>query len=875
LSNRVAIGIIVLVSAVALVGCGASRAYKRGFKEAQLGNWESAVEYFRQAVQEAPDRTDYKIFLERAMIEASNQRMDAARELEAKGDLESAIVAYRRVLEMNPGNREALEKANELEKTVRDRAEATRPRPPIEQMREKARRQTQQPLLNPTSREPINLRFTQASTQDILNFVGNASGINVTYEKDFRPAPFSIFLEGVTLEEALNQIMAANQLWYKVINERTILVIPDNTQKRQQYEDQVIRTFYVSHADPQELSQLVSQVTRVPGLAIQPTVAINKAANTITVRATRGMVEIIERIIEANDRPRAEVIIDVDILEVSRSRAKQYGLNLSNYAIGGIFSPEVSPSGGTASGGSTSGGSGTAGVVATPPFNLNTISQGVSLADFYMTVPTAIARFLATDSQTRQIAKPQLRGAEGQKLTLNLGDEIPVPSTVFTPLATGGSSFNPLTSFSYRPVGVNLEVTPRVTYDGDIILDLQIESSNLGESVTIAGNALPSFGSRKVTTRLRLREGESNLLAGLISERERKILQGFPGVMNLPFFKQFLSSNDNTNTQAELVMILTPRVLRTHELREDDLAPIYIGTQQNLSLTGAPPTIAGPEPAPAPTTPPAAPGATPAPSPGAAAPGMPVPPAAAAPGMPLPGTGAATGVPGVTPSTARPPEGTTTTPVLPAGSSPIPGTTMTPAQTTPPPVAAPEAAPAPAPVETPAPTPTPPPAPATPEPAVPAPTATPSTAAPAPAPPAPTAAQVVLTLPSNEFRVGAGPYTVPISIVGVSRLSVLSLTVTFNPAVVRVRSVQEGSFLRQGGVPVAFTQQVDAAAGRLDISMTRTGDMTGASGAGLLAAVLFEPVAPGTATLALSGVATSPQGQPVGLTMNAVSVIVR
>jgi hypothetical protein len=167
-----------------------------------------------------------------------------------------------------------------------------------------------------------------------------------------------------------------------------------------------------------------------------------------------------------------------------------------------------------------------------------------------------------------------------------------------------------------------------------------------------------------------------------------------------------------------------------------------------------------------------------------------------------------------------------------------------------------------------------------PETTVPQPAAATTAPAPATTPPtttaqAPPAAQVVLTLPSSEFRVGAGPYTVPVSIVGVSRLSVLSLTVTFNPAVVRVRSVQEGSFLRQGGVPVAFTQQVDAAAGRLDISMTRTGDMTGASGAGLLAAVLFEPVAPGTAALALSGVATTPQGEPVGLVMNTVSVTVR
>jgi type II secretory pathway component GspD/PulD (secretin) len=858
--------VAVVLSAALLPGCASNSAFKKGQKEAQLGNWDAAVDYYTKAVQDAPDRSDYKIFLERAMIEASLQRMERARQLEAKGELESAIVEYRRVLEANPGNREALEKATQLEKVVRDRMEASRPKPPIDAMRERARRQTQQPLLNPASREPISLGFNQASTQDILNFIGNASGINVTYERDFRPAQFSIHLDGVTLEEALNQVMAANQLWYKVVNERTILVIPDNTQKRQTYEDQVIRTFYVSHADPQELSQLISQVTRVPGLAIQPTVAVNKSANTITVRATRGMVEIIERVIEANDRPRAEVIIDVDILEVSRARAKQYGLNLSNYSIGMIFSPEVSPSGGTATGGTSGGSGGTAGAVGVPPFNLNTISQGISLADFYMTVPTALARFLATDSQTRQIAKPQLRGSEGQKLTLNLGDEVPVPSTVFTPYAAGGVASAPLTSFSYRPVGVNLEITPRVTYDGDIIMDLQVESSNLGEYVNIGDQALPSFGSRKVTTRLRLREGESNLLAGLISERERKTLKGFPGLMYLPFFKQLLSDNDTSIQQAEVVMILTPRVLRTHQLRADDLAPIYIGTQQNLNLTGAPPLIAAPpvEPA-APGG--AAPAAAPATSPvGAAAPGMPYPPAAAAPGMPSAAAAPRPGMPGgaPTPNGVRLPDGTTAVPTVPPGSSPIPGTTTQPPTATAPPPVPPGAAPASTGIAPDVP-------PATPD----------AATAPAPAAPAaaaealPAAAQVVMTPPVSEFRVGAGPYTVPISITGVSRVSVLTVTMTFNPTLLRVRSVQEGSFLRQGGAAVAFTQQVDAAQGRLDITMTRTGDQTGASGAGLLAAVLFDAVAPGVAPLAMSGVATTPQGQPIPLSFAPVPVTIR
>jgi hypothetical protein len=303
--------------------------------------------------------------------------------------------------------------------------------------------------------------------------------------------------------------------------------------------------------------------------------------------------------------------------------------------------------------------------------------------------------------------------------------------------------------------------------------------------------------------------------------------------MNLPFFKQLLSSNDTSLTQAEVVMILTPKVIRTHELRQLDLAPINIGTQQNIGLTGPPPLI-GPA---------AGEGVTePRPQPqggaigGAAPTGVPTPPAAAAPGLPEPPAAPAPGLPeSTTPPGVRLPEGTTPRPTTPEGSSPIPGTTTAPPPQTPAPPA-PEQAPAAA---------------------------------------APTAAQVVLSLPTTEFRVGAGPYTVPISINGVSQLSVISLSLTFDPAILRVRSVQEGGFLRQGGVAVTFTQQVDPAAGRLDISMTRTGDTTGASGSGLLAAVLFDAAAAGNVTLALSGVGTNPQGQPVPLTLAPATVVVK
>lgn len=782
-----------------LAACATSRSFRRGQEAARSGDWDVAVALLTKAVQDAPQRADYRIELERAMLNASLVRLSRARELDAAGQRESAIVEYRKAVEYDPSNRSAMMRAAELERILRDEFEATRPRPKIDEMRSRVRRETT-PLLNPASREPIDLRFANASTKDILDFIGDSTGINVTYERDFRPQPFSITLNRVTLEEALQQIMSANQLWYKVINDRTILIIPDNNQKRQQYEEQVIRTFYVSHADPQELAQLVQQITRLPGAPIQPTVAVNKTANTITVRATAGVAEIVEKLIEANDRPRAEVVVDVEILEVSRARAKEFGLNLGDYSVGTIFSPEQAPTSGQA----------------TPPFNLNTVTRGISAADFYMTVPQAVAKFLATDSQTRSIAKPQLRGMEGQKLTLNLGDEIPVPSTTFTPFAAGGAATNPLTSYQYKSVGVILEITPRVTYEGEIVLDISVESSNVGDSINVAGQALPTFGSRRAVTRLRLREGESNLLAGLLRDIDRKALRGIPGVMNLPVFKQLFSSNDQRIEQADLVILITPRIVRTHELTEENLRPIYIGTQQNIGLTGPPTLIAPQEPEEAPDVPPA---------PGAA------------PGLP----------PGV-----RLPDGTAPTPTAPPGSSPIPGTTTAPTTT-------PPAEPQPQPVVPPEPAAVPPPAPVPAEP--------PATEA--------GMAQIVLTPPGTEFRMGGGPYIVPVSMTGVSRVSVVSLTVTFNPQVLRVRAVQEGSFLRQGGVAVTFTQQVDAESGRVDISMTRTSDETGASGAGLLAAILFEPAAPGASTLSTSGIATTPQGQAIPVAFSSVAVTVR
>src|SRR5687767_13486685 len=805
----------VALAAVTAAGCATGRAFARGEAAGRAGDWEAAVAFYRQAIDADPDRPDYKIALERAMLAASAMYSERARQFEEANQLEEALRAYRKAQEFEPSNRQLAAKAAQVERTLRDRIEAATPRPEIEKLREQAARRTTEPILSPTNPEPLVFNFANTGLRDILTFIGTYTGINVTFDRDFQDRPITLRLDGVSLEQALQQIMISNQLFYRVLNERTIIVAADSTQKRQQYEEQVIRTFFVSHADASELTQTLTGLVRVAGMPIQPQIQFNKTANTITARATAPVMQIIERVIEANDKPRAEVIVDVQILEVSRERTKAYGLDLGSYSVALAFSPEGAPSD------------------TAKPFNLNTISQGVSASDFYLAVPNAIVRFLESDSQTKVLAKPNLRGTEGQKLSLNLGEDVPVPSTTFTPLAGGGSNVNPLTSYGYRTIGIIVEMTPRVTYDGDILLEISVENSARGQDTNIAGQNLPSFLSRKVQTKLRMRDGESNLLAGLLREDERKSLTGFPGVMRLPIVRQLFSNNDQLIRQTDIVMLLTPRIVRTHELRAEDLSPIYIGTQSNMSLTGPPVTIGGePEPPPPPQG--AAPGVTP--------PGTPTTPTAMKP-----------------PATPVLPTGSAQQPVIPPGSSPIPGMTTAPAppaNVTPPTTVTP--------VEPPPPVVAPP----TPPPAQTAP-------APAPAPVVPGAPARITLSPPSEMRVGSGPYTVPISVAGATRLSTLTLSITYNPALVRVRAVQEGTFMRQGGVTPAFSQQIDEKSGRIDIVITRPGDQTGASTSGLLAALLVEPLAAGTGSLALSGSATVPGGNQAALQFVPAGITVR
>jgi general secretion pathway protein D len=843
LSKRLKLLVVVMALAAVAAGCAAGKAFRKAEEAMRAGDLDAAVAGYRAAVQASPENASYKIALQHAMLAASRAHLDRAREYEKSDQLEAALGEYKQASEYDPSNRLVAQKVADLERTIRERVEAARPKPAIQQARERARAASQPPPLYNFNTVLARITFNNAPLREIFATISSLSGVSVTFDRQYQDRNFSVTLDGVTLEQALNQILSVNNLSYKVLSDRSILIFENNAQKHLEYDDQVIQTFYLSNADATELVQLLSQAFRPPGIPVQPAIAPNKAQNSITIRGTAPVVAIFEKLIQQNDKPRAEIVVDVEIMEVDRSRTKQYGLNLSQYAIGGLFSPEVSPNGTTTTTtpttpttpgvtapvtGAAAGARSTAPdqLASPPPFNLNTITRGISTADFYLAIPTAVVRFLESDTHTKVLAKPQLRGAEGTKLSFKTGQQIPIVSTTFLPVATGGAGQNPLASYTYKDVGINLDMTPRVSPEGDILLDLVIDDSSQGPSQTVAGTPnVPTFQQRTVTTRLRLRDGESNLLAGLIQDSQSTVVSGVPGLIRVPFLSSALAGNSKQEDQTDVVMLLTPHIIRGPEITETDLRPIYIGSNSTFSLGGQPPLLA---PTPDTPAPPAAP--------------------AAAPARATPQIGQQT------------PQGTI---AVPAGATPIPGTVVVPNPPPPPPTT----------------TPVQPALPAQPQAATPPPEpqasaqARPAAQEPPITSPGIGAAQVIISPPAGALRVGQGPYNIPLSVTGAQRLSTVTLTVTFDPRVLRVRSVQEGSFLRSGGANVTFTQQVNN--GRIDITISRGADATGVSGTGLLAAILFDAIAPGGTTLTASGTATGPGNTPMGLQFRPVPLTVQ
>jgi general secretion pathway protein D len=381
--------------------------------------------------------------------------------------------------------------------------------------------------------------------RDVFLSVGKLAGINVVFDSDFTDRYISIELHDADFEDALRSLCRITNNFYRIEADNIVTIIPDTAAKRREYQQTVTKTFYLSAADLKETIDLLRIVLGARRIAP------HTATNALTIVDTPEKIAAAERIIRTLDQSRAEVMIEVELLEVKRSRLDEYGIQFSSVIQGteGITTALVPTDG--------------------------TLDQSLySRANISVTgLPGAVLRLLKNDSDTRILASPRLRAVDGQTAQVEFGDRVPVPITTFTPIASGGVAQQPVTTFDYENIGVNVEIVPRIHHNDEISMELQLRLSAI--SGTGFGD-LPTFGNRSVNTLLRLRDGETNLLAGLIREEERTSLTGTPGLSSIPILGRLFSVNTKEVTETDIVLTLTPRIIRRAGLSVDDLKSYII-----------------------------------------------------------------------------------------------------------------------------------------------------------------------------------------------------------------------------------------------------------------------------------------------------------
>lgn len=528
-----------MIIVLAFWGCTVlNRSYKLGTEAAVNKNWDEAVKYYEKAAIEDPENSVYRLALLRAKIAASLSHVQEARRLAYQEKKEEALAEYEKALSYDPSNRAIAEEVKSLtEEEV------------IEEKLEKIK--IELPVKLKVDKKKLQLKFINASLRSIFQALAKSARINIIFDEQFRDVPFTIDLVDMIFEQALNSLCLASKNFYRIIDERTIIVAPDQPVKRVQYELNAIKTFYLSNINAQDIQGPLRQMLQTQFQA--PNIIVNKNLNSVTVRASPSIVELAERIIHIWDKPKGEVVIDVEIMEVSRTKIRQLGLDFAQHIVGFRFSggEEIQEEMGW--------------------LNLKDIDFSRA-ENFQITLPSSILQILEQDADTKIISQPRLRGIDGEKIEFLVGDKIPIPRTTFTPIAAGGIAQQPVTSFEYMDVGIDVKITPKIHFEKEITLELEIKLKSLG-GVGFAG--IPIITTREVKNVIRLKDGETNLLAGLLKDEERKTLRGIVGLKNIPIVGNLFSSTDQTIQQTDVILTITPHIIRTIPISEDDLKPLW------------------------------------------------------------------------------------------------------------------------------------------------------------------------------------------------------------------------------------------------------------------------------------------------------------
>jgi general secretion pathway protein D len=569
--------------------------YDKGSDAEARQNYEQAFDYFKQAYNLKPRDLRYRTAFERNRFYAAASHVHRGQLMRDAGKLDEAAVEFQKGLEIDPSSFIAQQELKRTQQMIR---EAQNPTPqaaaPGANALRKRLESAQGPVeLAPISNVPITLKVTEKSNV-IYETVGKLAGINVLFDPDYTPRQVRIELNGVTLEDALEIISFETKTFWRPVTPNTIFVAQDNPAKRKELEQNVIKTFYLSNlSQPTELQDVVNamrtilEVSRIQQLPSQ---------GAIVVRGTPDQMALAQKLVDDLDKAKPEVLVEVAVMQVSKDKMHTLGVNPPTsvtVALQSNINTTTTTPGTTTPTTSSPGG-----------ISLNTIAN-LNATDFQVTIPQATATALLSDTNTKIIQNPQIRALDGQKATLKIGDRVPVATGSFQP-GIGGVGINPLvnTQFQYLDVGVNIDITPRVHAGGEVSLKLSLDVSAVTSYVSIGGISQPVIGQRKIEHEIRLKDGEVNLLGGIMEDSQTKALTGIPGLASIPILKYLFSQTNTDHSENEIVFVLIPHIIRGPDTSHSGADMLDVGTANAISLRYSGSKVAAPAPV-TPTTVPA------------------------------------------------------------------------------------------------------------------------------------------------------------------------------------------------------------------------------------------------------------------------------
>lgn len=570
---------LVSVDAAAAASRKARGLYSRGVAAEAAGDFDKALEMYSLASQESPRDSRFTLAERRMRFVAGQAHVSVGLDLRQQGLLEEALTEFEQAFAIDPASSVAAQERLRTIELIEQRdalaGAGEAPAAVGQSALEEARFERAQMVgsitapadLVPLSTEPINLMLKEQS-KVVFETIGKLAGINVLFDPDFSDSEVEIEIRNATLPEALDYVGLLAKAFWKTVTHNTVMVANDNPNKRREFEDEVIKTVYLTNlSTQQDLAEVSTAIRGVTDLRRLFTVA---SMNALVIRGSRSKVAIAEKIVHDMDKPRPEVIVDVLVLETSKSTERTLGLVPTSVGGKGFQFPI----------GFTGGGSGadSARIALSRFGDIGVGSWATTLPGFQITA-------LFKRSDTELLQSPRVRTADNHQADLRIGDRIPIATGSFQP-GVGGVGINPLvnTQFTYTDVGVNVSMTPKIHANREVSMHVEVEISNVREFVDIGGISQPVIGQRTIQHDIRVQEGEASVIGGLNQSQLFKTKAGVPFLGEIPVIGKLFSEEEVKRAESEILLVLIPHIVRMPGIEKSNLRTIASGTDQKFEL---------------------------------------------------------------------------------------------------------------------------------------------------------------------------------------------------------------------------------------------------------------------------------------------------